>query len=81
MTFLEFHQLVSQDSLIYSWIRTNFSLTHQELEVGKELKLQHGQLIVMEKGLMVQESFEKSQQFNAFLQINGLFLQQTEVFR
>lgn len=59
MTFLEFHQLVSQDSLIYSWIRTNFSLTHQELEVGKELKLQHGQLIVMEKGLMVQESFEK----------------------
>ncbi|MBC2000882.1 Crp/Fnr family transcriptional regulator [Listeria marthii] len=56
MTFLEFHKLISQDLLIYSWIRKNFSLTHQELEVGKELTLQHGQVIIMEKGLMVQES-------------------------
>ncbi|MBC1549429.1 Crp/Fnr family transcriptional regulator [Listeria sp. FSL L7-0233] len=59
MTFLEFHRLISQDLLIYSWIRKNFSLTHQELEVGKELKLQHGQIIIMEKGLMIQESAGK----------------------
>ncbi|MBC1987421.1 Crp/Fnr family transcriptional regulator [Listeria sp. FSL L7-0478] len=59
MTFLEFHKLISQDLLIYSWIRKNFSLTHQELEVGKELKLQHGQIIIMEKGLMIQKSAGK----------------------
>ncbi|MDT0017363.1 Crp/Fnr family transcriptional regulator [Listeria swaminathanii] len=59
MTFLEFHQLISQDLLIYSWIRKNFSLTYQELEVGKELKLQHGQLIIMEKGLIIQENLGK----------------------
>ncbi|MBC1393903.1 Crp/Fnr family transcriptional regulator [Listeria innocua] len=58
MTFLEFHQLISQDSLIYSWIRKNFSFIHQELEAGKELKMQHEQLIIMEKGLLVQKSEE-----------------------
>lgn len=58
MTFLELHQFIKQDLLIYSWILNNFCLTQHKLEVGTELVMNNEQVIIMEKGLLAQESIE-----------------------
>ncbi|ARM71748.1 TPA_asm: Crp/Fnr family transcriptional regulator [Listeria monocytogenes] len=67
MTFLEFHQFIRRDLLIYSWIIKNFYLTSQKLEEGERLKINHNQVIIMEEGLLVQESIsEKPIKYQVF---------------
>ncbi|MBC6148610.1 Crp/Fnr family transcriptional regulator [Listeria innocua] len=64
MTFLEFHQLVKEDSMIYSWIVKNFSLKRQKLDVGGEIIMKPEEVIIMEDGLLVQESEVGRSDFN-----------------
>lgn len=59
MDFLEFHQFVKQDLLIYSWITKNFYLPQHHLAAGKSLKMEQGNVIVMWEGLVLQEGLIK----------------------
>lgn len=64
MTFLEFHQLVKEDSMIYSWIVKNFCLKRQKIDVGGEIIMKPEEVIIMEDGLLVQESEVGRSDFN-----------------
>lgn len=56
MTFLEFHQYVKQDSLMYSWITDKFYLSRKKIEASEKITVNKEEVIIMEKGLLVQES-------------------------
>ncbi|HCD1414110.1 TPA: Crp/Fnr family transcriptional regulator [Listeria monocytogenes] len=74
MTFLEFHQLVKEDLLIYSWIIKNFHLTRQKLMAGGEITMNREQVIVMEKGLLVQVNEEgKDDLYRVFIDQRIIF--------
>lgn len=74
MTFLEFHQLVKEDLLIYSWIIKNFHLTRQKLMAGGEITMNREQVIVMEKGLLVQVNEEgKNDLYRVFIDQRIIF--------
>ncbi|PZG33983.1 hypothetical protein C2D64_06120 [Listeria ivanovii] len=59
MNFLEFHQFVKQDLLIYSWIVQNFYFTKHQLAAGKSLVMEPRKVIVMREGIVLQESLVK----------------------
>ncbi|WP_167811075.1 Crp/Fnr family transcriptional regulator [Listeria monocytogenes] len=74
MTFLEFHQLVKEDLLIYSWIIKNFHLTRQKLMAGGGKTMNREQVIVMEKGLLVQVNEEgKNDLYRVFIDQRIIF--------
>ncbi|WP_185347008.1 hypothetical protein [Listeria immobilis] len=56
MTFLEFHQYVKKDSLMYSWITDKFYLSRKKIEASEKITVNKEEVIIMEKGLLVQES-------------------------
>ncbi|HAB0010308.1 TPA_asm: Crp/Fnr family transcriptional regulator [Listeria monocytogenes] len=56
MTFLELHDFLKKDLLIYTWITNNIHLTFQKIEKGETLTTDRDHLIIMKSGAMVQES-------------------------
>ncbi|WP_239256887.1 Crp/Fnr family transcriptional regulator [Listeria ilorinensis] len=59
MNFLDFHQFVKQDALIYSWVIKNFYLKNRNLMAGETLLATREQVIITKQGLLVQESLGK----------------------
>ncbi|EGQ0538640.1 Crp/Fnr family transcriptional regulator [Listeria monocytogenes] len=58
MNFLELHQFIKEDSLIYSWIKKKFHLSTQRLEAGQDFLMNNEHIIIVEKGLLIQESMD-----------------------
>ncbi|WP_260443755.1 Crp/Fnr family transcriptional regulator [Listeria immobilis] len=55
MDFMEFHQFVKQDLLIYSWITKNFHPIKKELKKRHQFILDSSQMLIIESGLVIQE--------------------------
>ncbi|MBC1741853.1 Crp/Fnr family transcriptional regulator [Listeria welshimeri] len=66
MTFLELHQFIKDDSLIDSWLKKNFDLVPQTLEMGQEIEMSHEEVIIMKNGLLLQENMEKKSNIERF---------------
>ncbi|MHC5409331.1 Crp/Fnr family transcriptional regulator [Listeria seeligeri] len=55
MDFMEFHQFVKQDLLIYSWVTKNFHLNKKELMKRHQITLDSTHMLIIESGLVLQE--------------------------
>ncbi|EAC3456891.1 Crp/Fnr family transcriptional regulator [Listeria monocytogenes] len=54
MTFLELHRFMKEDALLYSRIQKMFPLRWQHLEKGKSRLMHSGQVILVQRGLLVE---------------------------
>ncbi|EEO3343514.1 Crp/Fnr family transcriptional regulator [Listeria monocytogenes] len=60
MTFLELHQFMKEDSLLYYRVEKIFPLRWQHLEEGKSLFKNSRQVILVQQGLLVEEKKGKN---------------------
>ncbi|EAC6063262.1 TPA: Crp/Fnr family transcriptional regulator [Listeria monocytogenes] len=74
MNFLELHQFIKEDSLIYSWIKRKFHLSTQRLEAGQDFLMNNEHIIIVEKGLLIQESMDGNSN------VQRLFVNQQVIF-
>ncbi|EAD9035964.1 Crp/Fnr family transcriptional regulator [Listeria monocytogenes] len=59
MTFLELHQLIKEDSLLYDKVKKMFPLTWKKLKYGDSLLKKPREVILLKQGLLVEEKESK----------------------